>query len=152
MNKSDIFKHHDISLDRWRNPTNEDVRIAVGILLLDMAGRDGDFDPDEVKTIFKTMCNQFHISENETKRILEMASEVRESREKIDSFLLLLRTNFSEAQRITVLRMIWEIVLADGKVAAMERRFADVLRVSLGLEQAAGLEAEKLARTGNTTK
>lgn len=134
-----------LQVDASGDATSDDLRIATGVLLLEMAGSDKDFDPEEVHTVFRTMEREFQIDQDEALRLLEAADKLRNEQGKIDEFVAALNNHFSEEQRILVMSMVWQVVIADGKIDKFEKRFAKQVqnRLKLGDEQAA--DARRLA-------
>ncbi len=128
--------------------TSKDLQIATGVLLLEMAGADDDFAPEEVQAIFRTMEDQFKIKDMETLDLMEEAQQAREDQGKIDEFVAAINTNFSDEQKQIVLAMIWKIILADEVVEKYEQRFASELRQRLQLSREQAEEAQKMALEG----
>lgn len=118
-----------------QGPNEEDLRIACGVLLLEMAGRDEDFAPEEVKAVFREMQAQFDMSEQEVLALLKKSEEQRDSEQKIDLFVNKINQNYSTEQRSTILRMAWNVVLADGEVEKAETKFINQLAARLKLDQ-----------------
>ena len=122
--------------DSSGEPTTEDLQIATGVLLLEMSGRDEDYAPEEVRAIFLEMKAQFGIEdEHEIMALLEKATDLREEKEKIDSFVQTLIDNYSEEQRSLILSMAWKVILADGEIEKAEKRFAKQLATRLQLSE-----------------
>lgn len=137
-----------INIDASGNATEEDLQIATGVLLLQMAGSDADFAPEEVRTIFKVMKEQFKIEEGELKPLLEQANLLREEKGRIDEFVNLVNANFNLKQRQKVLAMVWKVVLADGKIDKFETRYATQLKFRLQLTDQEAKEAHEMALCG----
>lgn len=137
-----------LDIDASGNPTEEDMLIATGVLLLQMAGSDSDFAPEEVRTIFQVMKAQFNIEEGELKPILEQANTLREEKGKIDEFVTTINANFNLKQRQRVLAMLWKVILADGKVDKFETRYATQLKFRLQLTDQEANDAHEMALRG----
>ena len=150
FNKVSEFLKGDVKLDidASGNPTEEDLLIATGVLLLQMAGSDADFAPEEVRTIFQVMKSQFNVAEGELKNLLEQANSLREERGKIDEFINIINANFNLKQRQKVLAMLWKVILADGKIDKFEARYATQLKFRLQLTDQEAKEAHEIALRG----
>ncbi len=142
----DFFKGEaTLDVDSSGDATSEDMQIATGVLLLEMAGSDKDYDPEEVHTVFRTMEREFKIDQDEALRLLELADKLRGQQEKIDRFISTLNDNFSDEQRVLVLSMVWQVVMADGKVDKFEKRFAKQVQTRLKLSEEQAADARRLA-------
>lgn len=137
-----------LDVDASGNPTDEDILIATGVLLLQMAGSDADFAPEEVRTIFQVMKLQFNIEEGEVKSLLEQANSLREEKGKIDEFINIINANFNIKQRQRVLAMLWKVILADSKIDKFETRYATQLKFRLQLTDQEAKEAHEMALSG----
>ena len=130
-------------------PSDEKLQIATGVLLLEMAGRDSDFAPEEVKAVFMAMQSQFGFEqEAEVMELLEKAVDLREKADKIDSFVAQVNSQYSEAQRSVILSMAWKVVLADGEIDKSEQKFAQQLKARLQLSDEAYKKAIEKVESG----
>jgi len=116
-------------------PTEDDLIVATGILLLEAAGSDQDYAPEETKIIFSVLGSQFKLSEARTLELLEISDSLRADQEKIDAFVEALNAHFTPEQRQQILTMIWRVILADGRVDHHEEKYAHQLRVRLQLSE-----------------
>ena len=146
----DFFSGQGNSLlvDTEGKPTELDVQIATGILLLEMAGADGDYAPEETATIIGVMADQFNIDEDQTVELLEMGDAVRRQPKKLDEVIAAINQHFSPAQKQRVYTMVWKVVLADGRIDKFEQRFAAQLRNRLQLTEQQHESAKKAAESG----
>ena len=137
-----------LDVDKSGEPTNKDLQVATGVLLLEMAGADEDFAPEEVRAIFSTMEEQFNIKDMETLEIMESAESLRQEQGKIDEFIKTLNQSFDDRQKQLLLAMVWKVVIADQLIDKYEERFANQLRLRLQLTEEQAEEAKKLAESG----
>jgi len=137
-----------LEVDSTGNPTSRDIQIATGVLLLEMAGSDEDYAPEEVQTIFRTLEDQFGVDQDEAMNLLEIADAARHEKGKIDEFIKSITQHFSEEQRTRVLAMVWKVIIADGQIDKFERRFAVQLQNRLQLTEAHGEQARQMAEGG----
>lgn len=136
-----------LKVDASGNPTDSDVILAAGVLLLEMAGTDNDYAPEEVKAIFDSIQEEFGITERaEIHALLEEAQELRREKEKIDEFVAEINIHFKSKQRVRLLSMVWRVVLADGSVDKFEARFAKQLQHRLKLTDEEMAQAKELAQ------
>ena len=135
-----------LAVDKTGEPTDKDLQIAAGVLLLEMAGSDQDYAPEEVKNIFGAMKKIFAIEDDQdVLSILENAEALRADAKKIDTFVNAINSNFSAAQRQLLLSMVWRVAQADGKIEKFEERFATQLKFRLRLSDQEAADARKMA-------
>lgn len=124
------------------------VILATGVLMLEMAGADDDFDPEEVKSCFRTLEKNFGLTDNSALTLLEEAETLRTNKEKVSEMFEFMNSTLNQDQKAMVLAMIWKIVVADQKVEKHEIRMANQIRVRLQLSEDEAEEARKLAFEG----
>ncbi|MCB0323285.1 MAG: TerB family tellurite resistance protein [Bdellovibrionales bacterium] len=137
-----------LEVDRTGEPTGKDLQIATAVLLLEMAGADEDYAPEEVKSCFAAFQRQFDVEDDETLRIFESAEQLREEKGKIDEFVQVINERFNDRQKQIIMAMIWRIVIADEVVENYEQRFASQLRTRLQLSREQAEAAKDLALEG----
>lgn len=142
-----IFGGSVLSKDAKGQPTERDVVIATGVLLLEMAGADEDYAPEETQAIFDIMETNFGLTKEEALEILEAADAVRRDGTKLDEFVKTINESFDGKQKERVFASVWKVVLADGRVDNFEQRFATQLRFRLQLSDEQLERAKQMAET-----
>jgi uncharacterized tellurite resistance protein B-like protein len=135
-------------VDSKGEPTSEDILVAAGVLLLEMAGSDKDYAPEEVRSIYAALEKEFGVSNSEALKILEKADYLRNNTKKIDDFVSTLNSSFSTKQRVRLLALVWKLILADGSVDKYEQRFATQIKFRLQLSDDNVTEAKEMVSTG----
>ena len=130
-------------------PSDEDLQIAVGVALLEIAGSDTDFAPEETEAIFHVLEHQFSIHSEQVTQLLEVADIIRKDPERLDSYYQILGSRFTNAQKQKVFAMIWKVVLADGRVDRFEMKLATQLRFRLQLTDRELEAAKALVEAGH---
>ncbi|HQH25796.1 MAG TPA: TerB family tellurite resistance protein [Oligoflexia bacterium] len=137
-----------LKVNKGGEPTSKDLAIATGMLLLEMAGADLDYAPEEVRTIFAALEKHLNVSDTETLEILEQADKLRQQEGKFDEFLGVINANFDEKQKQLILAMVWKVIIADELIDKYEQRFASELRQRLQLSREAADAAKQMALAG----
>ena len=147
LDKIKQFLESGVSLEITQSgqATQKDVQVATAVLLLEMAGADEDFAPEEVKACFASLESQFNLTDAESLDVLEAAETLRKEKGKIDDFVKQINGAFSEKQRQLILALIWKVVIADEVIEKYEERFAKQLQNRLQLSDVQAEEAKKLA-------
>jgi uncharacterized tellurite resistance protein B-like protein len=98
----------------------DDPRLAVAALLLHVIRVDGAVDAVERKTIERTLAEQFGLDASAIERLLVEADAEDREAVGLDGFTSRLARRLDPAQRIDVVKALWEAVLADGALHEME--------------------------------
>ena len=146
--KEFIYGHDALGISSDGVVTPEDVVLSTAVLLLEVAGRDEDYAPEEVKSIGASLQKHFNLSSEDTKEILKNANALRQEKEKIDSFVNAINQYFSSQQRRTLLGVCWNIILADGVIVKEEKQFATQIQYRLKLSDEDAEIARKQALQG----
>ncbi|HEX6929895.1 MAG TPA: TerB family tellurite resistance protein [Gammaproteobacteria bacterium] len=110
-----------------------DVRLACAVLLIDAARSDHDAHDDEMQVVERLLRERFELAPDETAALVKHAGEELDHSVALQGFTRQLMDTLDEAERGSLVGMLWEVVYADGKVHAWEehlvRRIADLLYV-----------------------
>lgn len=122
------------SADKSRQLTVDDPRVAAAALLIHVMGVDGERDKQEQKRLKEALASAYHISGSELKALLKAGEEAEAEAVDLYIFTSVLKRNLDEDARAEFIRLMWEIVLADGEVHELEDnvvwRVAELLGVS----------------------
>lgn len=108
-------------------------RLAVAVLLVHLAAVDGRIDAAEREAVRGTLIDQYGLNDAEVDRLVDEAT--RRDRESVDFYRFTSAlTALPEAERIEIVRMMWQVVFADGKNHELEDnmvwRIAELIGVS----------------------
>ena len=87
-------KSKSLSVDAEGKPTEKDVQVATAILLLEIAGSDSDYAPEETREMFELIEGQFKLDRTESLALLEIADSLRKDAEKLDEFYVAINKAF----------------------------------------------------------
>lgn len=112
---------------------DEDLRLATCALFLEIATIDDEFSPEERESIVSLLKERYRLPEEE---VMELKQEARNELERnIDlwQFTNLINENYSEAEKIRVVEVLWRIVYSDGRLDKHEdfliHKLAKLLRL-----------------------
>ena len=112
----------------------DDLRIAVGALLVEAARRDDVFDAAEELAVARILRERFDLSEDETKQLLAAATQASESALELYNFTRAVLRQMDEPDRVKLIEMLWEVAYADGVLDPEEdlliRRVAGLLYIT----------------------
>lgn len=125
------------------------LRLATAVLLVEVSRADTEFGQDERQVIRQCLDEKFELSADERDRLLELAT--RESIEAHDlyQFTSAINARFDDSRKLRMIRALWRIAFADGRLSAHEehlmRRIADLLHVPHATNMVAKLREEAAA-------
>ena len=139
--------HDDSSDQRRKRP--RDIRIATCAILLEMSNIDGEFSTLERESIISILKNNFDVSDEHATTILEASREELKGSIDLWEFTNLINQNYSIEEKIQVVKMVWDVVYADGKLEKHEdylvHKLAHLLRLTHKQLIEAKLKAKKLS-------
>lgn len=115
---------------------DEDVRrlrVATGVLLLEVAHADSDFAEGERTAIEEMLGRRFGLSDAETTELLEMAEQTRRANDDLYEFARLINEHYPTARKLAIAQLLWEVVYQDGVLEAREDALMHKLGRLLGL-------------------
>lgn len=133
-----------------RGTNLKDVRIATCALFLEMANIDGEFSESEQERILSLLRNDYHLSEDEARTLMEATK--KELAQSIDLWQFTRRINesHSDEEKVHIIRMLWRIVYADGSIDKHERYLVEKLSKLLRLSHQELIDA-KMSALGKGT-
>lgn len=110
------------------------IHIATCALLFEMANIDGKFSDQEREYIITIFKKDYNLSDEEISDLLD--SSQKELDESIDlwQFTNLINQNYTLEEKIRIIKTIWSLAYADGKLTNHEdylvHKLAELLRLS----------------------
>jgi uncharacterized tellurite resistance protein B-like protein len=128
-----------------------DIRVATCALLLEISNIDGELSQEERGRIVSILEREHGLTHEDIEGLIHEAD--RELRESVDlwQFTNLINQNYTEAERIRVVELIWEIAYMDGSLDKHEDYFVHKLANLLRLTHRQLIDA-KLRVKGRHTK
>lgn len=121
--------------------------LAIARLLLEMAHADGDFDDAERKQLSDDLAHEFQLDADQASKLFDLAEAKFSDQVEFSSLILQLKAKCSVEERAEILRLLWKVAYADGKLNdfefALVRRMAAMLYVegpALGVARRKALE------------
>ena len=125
--QNQVEKSNDSSDDR------DEAIAATTALLFEAAIMDGQFDQVERTTIERLLTNYFNLNSDEFKKIIYTIENTLENPNKVFSASQTVIKSLDYNERVSVMEMVWEVILSDGKIHDFEsnlaRRIAGLIHV-----------------------
>jgi len=113
---------------------DNDYRLAAAALLIHAATIDGNMTDSERAKLRSVLKSHFALDDAATDELIDVGTLAEHEAVDLYHFTSLINRTLDEAGRRDVVEMMWEIVLADGRVTEFEDnlmwRAADLLGVS----------------------
>ena len=112
----------------------DELHLAAAALLAEAALGDDRFDDVERVAIGRLLRERFGLDEDDAGRLVEAATQRASDSVHLLRFTRRIKDNFSPAERVELIEMIWEVVYADGELHdyedSLSRRIAGLIYVS----------------------
>ena len=109
------------------------LEIACSVLLCEVMLADGQLDASEQNKLSTILSQQFQLSNEEVKDIIQRSLAICEDSTDFYQFTSKINDNYSTEQRIAMLELLWKVAYADGELASIEehiiRKIADLLHL-----------------------
>lgn len=109
------------------------LHLAACALMLEVARLDQNTSDDELAVIAAAARGFLGLSDREVEELLVLAREEARQATSLYQFTSLIHQHYDEEQKFQLIRLMWDVALADGRIAAIEehliRRVADLLYV-----------------------
>ena len=121
---------------------HDPLPLATAAILLDIAYADGEFSPSEDGDVVGFLKRAFTLDEESVRELLKAADELRA--QTIDHYALtnFIRRNVALADRIDIVKTMWRVVYADGRLTDYENYLVRKLADLLGLEHHVMIDAK----------
>jgi len=111
-----------------------DLHLAAAVLMVDAASIDGEFGEYERGIVAGVLKRHFGLTDDALATLVSLAVGKRDAASDLNRYTLTIKDEFSEAERVELVELLWEVVYADGQLhdyeANLLRRIAGLLYVS----------------------
>lgn len=127
------FFENNISTEE-SSDIDHQLKLATAALLIEMMQQDDQVHPEEIEAAKKALRDKFDLTNEESHALFELAEA--EAAEAIDyhQFTRLIAKEFTQAQKIKVIELLWSVAYADSHLDRHEehmvRKIADLIYVS----------------------
>lgn len=110
------------------------VEMACTVLLCEVMRADGHLDDAEQSLLTNMISEQFSLSANEVTELIQQAIELSEHAIDFHQFTSKINSHYSPLEKERIVRLLWQLAMADGEIASIEehiiRRISDLLHLS----------------------
>ncbi len=109
------------------------LQLTTTALLVEMTRADHDVKPVERDAVLAAVRRVFTLTDEETKRLLDLAEQEADNATSLYQFTRLINDHFDAARKAHIIELLWEVACADGHIDKYEehliRRIADLIHV-----------------------
>lgn len=98
----------------------DDPRVAAAALLIHVMNADGERSAEEQKRLKETLSAAYNVKGPELKALMKAGEEAEAEAVDLYIFTSVLKNNLDEEARAEFIRLMWEIVYADGELHELE--------------------------------
>lgn len=115
----------------FQNP----VKLALSVMLVDLARVDEVFSNEEHYFIQERLCEYFSISKDQAYSLIEKASKIVEENIEQEKFAEMLKNNLTPVEREEIITIMRSLIVADSEVNPLEKNLLQRYKNLLGVEQ-----------------
>ncbi len=114
--------------------TTDKLHLACAALLMELSVADHECSDEETMTLRKILQDTFHLQDKQLDELWDLAHQEARSATSLFQFTSLINAGFSYEEKVRLLKHMWEVAYADGRVDRYEdhmiRKVADLLYLS----------------------
>ena len=110
------------------------LQIATCALFIEIANSDDDFSIEEKVFIEETMKNEFNLDDELVTELLALATQQTDESVSLYEFTDIINKSFGKDEKLIILKNLWRLVFADGKLDMYEEAFMRTISRNLHLE------------------
>lgn len=117
------------------NTTNQ-LQLACAALLVEISAADQQTSAEEKQTLNLILRNKFGLNESRVEELWQLAAQESREATSLYQFTSLVNSHYGYEQKTALLRQLWQVAYADGRIDRFEehllRRIADLLHMTHG--------------------
>lgn len=125
---------------------DERVRTAACVILLEVAGADDEFSPEECRRVLEALRRRFGISQEEAEELLETAQAKSDAGGGLFRYTSEINACCSPEEKQRIIEEAWRVIYADGALDAHEDYVVHKLARLLNLTHPQLIEAKMKVR------
>ena len=133
LNQIKLFFDQHIALPAPDQVTEESLHLACAALFIEMMYMDDKTRAEEHDMILKSVRDFFSLSVEDANTLISLATQQRKQATDYYQFTSLINKGFTQKQKVTLIKTLWQIAYADGELDKHEeymvRKMADLLHV-----------------------
>lgn len=132
-----MFFFSELSLEQTASNSSEKqqqtLQMAAAALLIELSRADYKQDINEQLAIESALNKCFTLDPAQLKELITLAEQENNDATSLYQFTSLIKDNYSEQQRYNLIKMLWQVAVADGEISKYEdhmiRKVADLIYI-----------------------
>jgi uncharacterized tellurite resistance protein B-like protein len=92
------------------------TQVATCAILLEMARIDSEFSAEEQESLINILKKRYELSDEDAEQLIQASNEELEGSIDLWRFTNLINRNYAIEEKLEIIRTVWEIAYADGKL------------------------------------
>lgn len=109
-------------------------QVATAALLIEIARADGDFSDEERQQIIDLMKKDFELDDYLVADLIDLSEQKVKDSISVYEFSKIINENFTQQEKIELLKNLWRIVYVDRKLDSHEDQLIKIIGSTLNLE------------------
>jgi len=134
LNAIKSFFESNMLQDESKGSTEHSLKLATAALMIEMMRMDDHIHDDEELAMISLVQDKFQLTDEETNEIISLAKLELENSTDYFQFTSLINDQFSYAEKIHIIELLWQLAYADGALDKDEeylvRKISELLYVS----------------------
>lgn len=105
--------------DRLDN-IKDDISLSAAVILLEVAYSDSEFSKEEREFIVKILRQNFNLSEEETKELIELGTQILNEDTNRWRYVNAINEKYSRDEKLKLIDTVWQLIYADNKLDKYE--------------------------------
>jgi len=128
------------------------LQVATCALFLEIANSDDDFSIEEKVFIEKTMRDEFNLDDELVDELLDLATQRTNESVSFYEFTNVINKSYGRDEKLVIIKNLWRLVYADGKLDKYEEYFMRTISGNLHLEHSDMIATKLEAKKENSTR
>ena len=124
------FFSAELSLESSENEQCK-IQLAAAALLIELSRADYQREPEEQAAIEAALKKGFDLDDVQLATLIDLAEQENHDATSLYQFTNLIKDEYSAEQRFELVKMLWQVAIADGEISKYEdhliRKIADLI-------------------------
>jgi len=107
------------------------IQLAAAALLIELSRADFQRAPEEQQAIETALQKSFKLSDEQLAKLIDLAEQENRDATSLYQFTNLIKDEYSLEQRFQLVKMLWQVAMADGELSKYEdhliRKIAELI-------------------------
>ncbi len=126
--------------------SSDRMSLATCVILLEIAGADNEFSPEECERIIEILRKRFDLVQEDAEELIRAAQDSRNQSFDLWKYTNQINSCCTPAEKCSIIEEVWRIIYSDGALDAHEDYLVHKLARLLNLDHSQLIEAKMKVR------